>query len=576
VLDNFEHVLAARALVAALLTASPTVRFLVTSRTELSLSGEYVYPVAPLPQEDAVSLFVERAAQVGVAVSVDPTVAAICERLDRLPLAIELAAARVKLLAPAGLLDRLDVRLPMLRGGAADLPPRQQTLHAAIAWSHDLLDQDERVLFRRLSVFAGSFTLESAEAVADSDLWTLESLLSKSLVRRWSSDRFGLLETIREYAREQLEDAGESERFAAAHAQHYLDLALSLEPYLAAGDRRSDSTDQLATEFDNLRAALVHFESSDHGEQLLQLATALWRFWMARGYFGTGREWLERGLEIAEDASDDLRARALEGLGVMCMLGGDVDEGVRVTESALDLFRKLGDARGTAESLNNIGTAVMSNLDLERAERLFLEAADVARSAGELQVVALAIGNLAAVAVERGDDDGAIQLLNEETQIYSQVGDRGRVAMPLLTLGRMLVDQGRTGEAVRPLASGLAAADELPQREFAVMGVVTVAALAGGEGDGILAAQLLGAVDGLYEAAGASWRSSIPADRATRERAFERARKSAENDAFDVAYAAGRGLSFEQAIATALTALERLEDCESATAASTPRRSSPS
>ena len=210
-LDNFEHVLGARSLLAGFLAECPELTLLVTSRTALELSSEHLYEVPSLREDEAVELFVERAAQAGADVAPDEAVATICRRLDCLPLALELAAARVRVLEPQALLERLERRLPLLKGGAPDLPARQQTLYATIAWSHDLLDEQERTLFRRLSVFAGSFTLESAEAVAEADLWAVESLVAKSLVRRWGSGRLGLLETIHEFAEEQLAGSGESE-----------------------------------------------------------------------------------------------------------------------------------------------------------------------------------------------------------------------------------------------------------------------------------------------------------------------------------------------------------------------------
>ncbi len=554
-LDNFEHVLAARTRIAELLAACPQLQIVVTSRAALKISGERVYDVPPLAEEEAVELFVERARQAGTEVARDATVAAICTRLDCLPLAIELAAARLRLLAPHALLQRLNRRLPLLREGAPDLPERQQTLYATIAWSHDLLEEEEKMLFRRLSVFAGSFTLESAEAVAQGDVWGLESLVAKSLVRRWASGRLGLLETIREYAAERLDEAREAERVRSAHAEHYVELALALAPHLSAGELRSASLDQLGAELDNFGAVLLELERREDGDRLLQLATALWRFWMARGTIRAGQYWLERGLQVAADVPADLRAHALEGLGVMYMLAGDVDAGVRTTTGALELFRALGDARGAAESLNNIGTVAMSESELDQAESLFEEAAELARAAGEWPVVALALGNLSAVAVERGDDERGVQLLHEEAEIYVRLRDPGRLAMHQLTLARMLVDQGRNDEAARLLYEGLAAADALPQREFVAMALITVAAILVQDGNAKLGAELLGAVDGSYEA-GLSWRSAIPADRATRDRTRAAARAALGPASFDAAYSVGRAWTFDQALGRALAAAD--------------------
>ena len=571
VLDNFEHVLAAGSLVADLLAGCPDLRILVTSRTALSLYGENVYAVEPLTTEEAADLFVERAAQIGARVSADATVAAICERLDRLPLAIELAAARAKVLEPQQLLERLQVRLPLLRGGASDLPARQQTLHAAIAWSHDLLDDDERVLFRRLSVFAGSFTLEAAEAVAQAELWTLESLVGKNLVRRWGSGRLGMLETIREFAEERLEQAGEAAPMRAAHARHYLALGRALEPHLSAGERRVEAVQQLSDELDNLRAAVTEFEGSAQRAELLELATALWRFCAARGYFEEGCEWLQRGLDGEEDLPAERRARALEGLGV---LHGVLHEGAVATKDALELYRSIGDDRGIAETLNNLGTFALSEGDLESAEQLFLEAEEVARRAGERTVVALATANLSAVAAERNDEVRALALLDDAARTFEQLGDAGWGAMQLITRGRILAEKGRFEDAADNLLRALAGLDDLPQREWVSFALTVGAAVSGGGGDAASAARLVGAADALLDASGAAWIWAVPADRAFRDTIFQRARESLGADSFETEYTAGRSLTLEQAAAAALAAARRWEELD-VERVLTPRSSPP-
>jgi len=552
-LDNFEHVLEARTVLAELLSGCPEVRLLVTSRAALMLSSEHVYDVQPLREHEAVDLFVERAAQAGAKVAADATAAAICRRLDRLPLAIELAAARVRVLQPQALLERLDRRLPLLKGGAPDLPARQQTLYATIAWSHDLLDDEERTLFRQLSVFAGSFTLKSAEEVAEADLWTIESLVSKSLVRRWGSGRLGLLETIREFAAQQLEGSGEGDATRDAHARHYLELALELKPHLPAGPLRAASVDRLAAELDNLRAALLHLELAGQGLDMLRLATAVWRLWMAHGYFGSGRRWLERAFQTATEVPDEVRAPALEGLAVMCYLGGDLDSGEQLTKEALELFRAHGDERGTAESINNLGAIKLSRGDYERAIHLCEEAAALARAAGLRPLIALTTLNLATMALELGDDERATEQAHESARLYEELGDTGRAAAAAALLGTLLVERKRYGEAVREFVRALEAANQSAQRDHAVFPLVGVGAAIAHERDPERVTRLVGAADTLLGATGKSWlNAETSADTRMRERAFTIARERLSPSAFDAAYTAGSQLSFEEAVAEAL------------------------
>ena len=549
-LDNFEHVLEARTELAGLLAGCPDVLLLVTSRAALKLSSEHLYEVPPLRKSEAVDLFVERAGQAGMKVAPDAAVAAICQRLDRLPLAIELAAARVRALEPQALLERLDRSLPLLKGGAADLPARQQTLHATIAWSHDLLDEEERAVFRRLSVFAGSFTLESVEAVAETDLWTLESLVTKSLVRRWGSGRLGLLETIREFAAEQLESFGDGDATRESHARHYLELALTLEPHLPAGALRVASIERLAAELDNLRAALLHYELTDQGENLLRLATAMFRFWQAHGYFGAGRRWLERALRITTEVPDEVRAPALEGLGVMCLLSGDFDEGERLTREGLDLFRSLGDERGTAESIMNLGLMELMRGDHERAIQFCEEAATLASTAGLRPLIAVTLENLAGIAQELEDFERAAELANQATELYEALGDEGSAAA--VHLGPILVERGRYVEGMRKFVRSLESTNQLPQRTHAINALVGVGAAVVHERDPDRVARLVGAADALLDSIGSTWNVAVPIERRMRTRALTLARERLSTSAFDAAYAAGAKLTFEEAVSEAL------------------------
>ncbi len=551
-LDNFEHLLDARTLLAELLAACPELTLLVTSRVVLSLSGERVYEAPPLREEEAVDLFVERSARAGAEVEADAIVAEICRRLDCLPLAVELAAARARLLEPAMLLERIEQRLPLLTGGAVDASPRHQTLYQTIAWSYDLLGNDEQALFRRLSVFAGSFTVESAEAVAAASLSELESLVAQSLVRRWGRGRLGMLETIREFALERLVEAEECVAMEAAHAQHFLGLAETLEPHLSVGASRVPSVNRLGRELDNLHAALTELDDSGRSEELLRLATALWRFWMARGYFGIGKHWLERALLGSAGAATTLRARGLEARGAMYALAGQLDESDSLTTEALALFRTLDDRRGVSETLNNLALTAWFRGEHRHAGGLLEEAVSVAQSAGNTYLIALATHNLASISIELGDKRLALELLDRATELYEQLGDAGRAAGTATTLGPLLLDDGRHEAAAAVFARCLAAADALPQREHAALAVAGVAAILAERNDYAVVPKLVGAADALIDAIGGSWETAAgPYERSTRERAVALAREHLAPAEFEAAYRAGRIGFFEEAIAEA-------------------------
>ena len=558
-LDNFEHVLGARVLLAELLASCPELRLLVTSRVVLSVSGEHVYEAPPLREDEAVQLFVDRASRAGANVEADAAVVGICLRVDCLPLAIELAAARVRLLEPAQLLERLDRRLPLLTGGAVDRPLRQQTLYQTIAWSHDLLDEREQVLFRRLSVFAGSFTVDGAEAVAAADLATLESLIAQSLVRRWGSGRLGLLETIREFALECLAEAGERGAIEAAHALHFLALAETVEPFLSVGPKRVPSVNRLAQELDNLHTALTTLGQSGRGEELLRLATAIWRFWMARGDFTTGRAWLEQALLTAGGAPVELRARALEALGAMHALSGDLDRSDPKTAEALELFRALADSRGVAETLNNLGLTAFFRGDHRRAASWLEESVAVAQTSGNTYLIAVATQNLGSLAVDLGDVRKGSELLDRAAHIYEQLGDTGQAAVTPLPLGFLLVDGARSEAAAQVFARCLSAVDELPQREQAALALAGVAVMLSRRDEHEAAALLFGAADALIDAIGTSWDGAAGQyARVTRERACAATREHLAPAAFGAAYAAGRRLQVEEAISRATEHASRI------------------
>lgn len=467
VLDNFEQVLAAAPLVAGLLAAAPRLKALVTSRSALHLSGEHEYQVQPLAlpdsrrlppldrltQYESVRLFIERAqaARSDFAVTNEnaPTVAEICHRLDGLPLAIELAAARIRLLPPQAMLARLDSRLRLLTGGPRDLPARQRTLRGTIDWSYGLLDSGEQQLFARLAVFAGGCALDAAESVCDAggELETdvldgLSSLVDKSLVRtREGPDgepRFVMLETIQEYARERLRVGGEEGALRRRHAEHYLSLAERAEPELT-GRNQAPWLDRLEAEHDNLRAALGWSLEQPDGERALRLAGALWRLWYSRGYLSEGRRWLEAALDRdgtgGAPAPPPVRAKALYGAGMLAWDQGSYARAVELIEESLALRRRTGDSWGIAQSLNALGLVMTFRGEYEAATRLYEESLALKRELGDTWGTAMSLGNLGLTALFQGDLRRATELLEESLALKRQLGLIHSVAESLNNLG---------------------------------------------------------------------------------------------------------------------------------------------
>ena len=358
VLDNFEQVVAGAATLADLLSQSPRIKLIVTSRELLRIAGEHVFPVPPLALPDArrvagpadvsdnaaVNLFVERAqsAQPSFQITAQNAaqIAELCVHLDGLPLAIELAAARVALLSPGAMLKRLGDRLKLLTGGARDVPARQQTLRNTLVWSHELLDAGERSLFARLAVFAGGFTLEAAEAVCDAQVDTLAALVDRSMVR-CEGERFNMLETIGDFAREQLAASAERAVILDRHAAYFE--AMAERAHSQRWHQDKQGLDELGREHDNLRAALDHLQSVD-AHRALRLAGALGWFWHLRSHFSEGRSRLAQAL-AAVDARDETRARALAAAGEIAAWAGDLEAARPLIEEAVALWRAQGQTR---------------------------------------------------------------------------------------------------------------------------------------------------------------------------------------------------------------------------------------
>ncbi len=483
-LDNLEHLLPVAPQLNALLDAAPGLVMLVTSREPLRLRAEREFPVSPLrlpPPSAALSaeaalafpavrLFVERAQSVKPAFQLDAgsvaAVVAICRRLDGLPLAIELAASRVRLLTPAALLARLDHRLAILTGGARDLPARQQTLRATIAWSHELLPAPERALFARLGVFTGGATLDAAEAICSAagglplDLLDgIDSLVQKSLLRQEEGPggdaRFNMLETIREFAVERLQELPEAEELRQAHADTYLALA-----ELADQDDFTDEVDllnRLEADHANLRQAISYYERQGGAGlvQRVRLAAHLAYFWWLRGHFSEGRGILERALATSGDIPASDRAAAISGAAFLAEAQGDLERAHALHEEVLTLYRELVDMKGVAGALGGLGTIARLRGDLDTARARHQEALEAWRNAGDTAGAAGALLDLALIRQLGGDYARAEPELLEGLTLFRQVSDRSGEAHALNRLGFLATATGNLPNAIERFGESL-------------------------------------------------------------------------------------------------------------------------
>jgi predicted ATPase len=443
VFDNFEQVVEAATDLASVLRACPNLRALVTSREALHLEGEHEYPVPPLAPSDAAELFSARATAADPSFADDGSVAEICQRLDDLPLAIELAAARVKMLSPSQILARLERRLPLLTGGARDLPERQRTLRATIEWSYDLLTGEERQLFACMAVFRGGCTLDAAEAVTEASLDNLQSLVDKSLVRH-RDDRFAMLETIREYAAERLEAGAEAEQIRRRHADFFIGLARAAEPHLQSDE--IEWVERLAAEQDNLRAVLDLFEADADWQSVLELAGRLHRFWYLHSHFREARRRLESAL-AADPRPTPARAMALRAASVMALNLGDPAATRRYAEESLALYRQLGDRWSEAYMLMMMGNAAGEANELPEALSYLERSALLFDELGDDRYGLLALSNLSWVAGALGDPMRDRQLNEEILRRGRAAGYERMVAGALAALAGFAREDGRLDEA---------------------------------------------------------------------------------------------------------------------------------
>ena len=498
VADNFEQVAEAAPMLEELLSAAPALKVMVTSRVVLSLRGEqeYLVPSLDMPNPgrlpdvhalgrfEAVRLFTERAlaVQPGFRLTGEnaPAVVEIISRLDGLPLAIELAATRTKVLTPQAMLPRLQQRLSILTAGARTLPERQRTLRDAIAWSYDLLEEAERRLFARLSVFAGGWTLESAEVVCDpTDLGLdvldgLTSLVDKSLVRRTepadAQPRFAMLETIREFGREQLRASGDFDGVLRRHGDHFLDLAVEAEPHLTAGDQ-GEWLDRCDRDHANIRVALRWAIEAGEVDRAQEAAGALWRFWQQRGHLAEGRRWLEEVLAMpSAQGPTAARAKALTGAGGIAWWQEDMAAAQVFYEEALAIERELGDPAGIAEALYNQGFVLGARGDFDAAVRLFEESLELFRGAGDETGMARAEWMIVIRDLIAGDLDGTVARAEEAVATWRRVGDRFHLGDGLVWLAVLYARAGRRADARRAILQAL----ELVREIDSPMGVVSV------------------------------------------------------------------------------------------------------
>jgi non-specific serine/threonine protein kinase len=647
VLDNFEQVLAARSVLAELLTACPRLALLVTSRSPLRLHGEYEYAVSPLSLPDpsqlsparhlsvdrlsqygSVALFVQRARAVNpdfeLTESNSAAVVEVCRRVDALPLAIELVAAHSKLLPPQSILARLTHPLRLLRREIQEPSTRHQTMRDTIEWSYNLLSEREQRLFRRMSVFVGGIFLRAAEAVCNDAgeitiavdhplaievLEGIEALVDKSLLQKLDKGdgrdpRLLMLETVRDYAREKLQQSAEEAAVQRRFALYFMRLAEAAEPHLT-GSKQEDWLERLEGEYDNIRAALRWaVEVSSNVEEAveptqpidiaLRTAGAMWRLWLAKGYFTEGREELQRLVMRAAllDSSPDGRARALNGASVMAFRQGEYISARSLADDALVLSREVADTRSTSDALNNIGSAAYGQGDYSAAGYHFQQSLELKRELGDEVGVSNAFGNLGVIAYtegeyataralfeqslalkrEIGDKAGVSSALSnlglvayvernypaarsfyEESLVLRTLGDKWGKAMSLNNLGLVAYMEGDYSTAYSLCAESLALKREIGDKGGTATSLAALGEIAVATGKPDLGVRLLGASDALFESIGAP---AEPGIRISYELAVASARTQLGDELFERAMQAGRAMALEEALELANFHLE--------------------
>jgi len=544
--DNFEQVVEAAPDLGALVSACPNLDVLVTSRERLRVSGEQTYPVPPLAESDGEALFLTRARAVDPGFVESEAVRELCLRLDELPLALELAAARTAIFSPEQLLERISQRLDLLEG-ERDADPRQLTLRATIEWSYDLLTADEQRLFARLAVFAGGCSYESAEEIADADANTLQSLLDKSLLRKRESEvgpRYWMLETIREFASERLEESGEAEDLRKRHAQHFLDLAEEAEAHLATGGKWLDRLD---VEVDNLRSAL-DFATGTEPQRALRAAAALDDFWFMRGHISEGRARLESALAAGPEPTA-ARCRALIAASKASVASGDdLTASARVAE-ALDISSALGDAHLRALARYAETWLLMDEGEWSAALEILEDIVPVLRGLGDWDIAIRANRSRAWMHEELGDKARFWALTKENLEHARVHGHRRIEARSLGALAELAASEGRFEDAHTLLTQSFRIDLELGNLPFVSVDLVRFALTSARTGKPFVAAQLLSRATALRDEIGfalESWMTNETRD------ALAAVRAQLDEEAFAEAWESGAKLSLDEATALAL------------------------
>ncbi len=577
ILDNCEHLVGACARLAeALLRSCPNLRILATSREVLGVAGEISWPVPPLSLPDsrhspsieelsgyeAVRLFVERASAVLPSFALTgqsaQAVVEVCRTLEGMPLAIELAAARTRVLSLAQISERLDECFRLLRTESRTAVPRQRTLRATIGWSYELLSREEQSLFQRLSVFAGGFTLEAAESVCsgerierDEVLDLLSHLVDKSLVgmnEREGEARYRLLETIRQYGQEKLLESEAVQAVKTRHATFFLELAEEIEPRINGADRRM-WLERLEVEHDNLRAALRWAQESSP-ETGLRLAGALWWFWLHRGHVGEGRRWLEG---LLEQAGPSVRtaalAKALCGAGWLAYAQGDLATARPRLEQSVAVYWETDDKRGLAYALGFLPVVLAYQGDFAPADSAAEESVRLFREVGDQWGLAIALTDRGVVAEARADYDLANGFFEESATILRKLGDRWALSLPLRHLGIVASRQGDYVRAEELYKDSLVQCREVGEKWLISLCLEELAGVAGAQGAYARAARLWGAEETLRERLGASVRALYRADY---EHGVRAAKRELGEKAFAAAWAEGRAMTLEEAVSYAL------------------------
>jgi predicted ATPase/DNA-binding SARP family transcriptional activator len=573
VLDNLEHLGDVTPALSTLLAVPSQLKLLVTSRTPLHLSGEHEFEVPPLglpdltqlpasvalSQFEAVALFVARAQAVKadfVLTEVNgPAVAELCVHLDGLPLAIELAAARAKLLSPQALLARLEQRFDLLTGGPRDVPARQQTLRATIDWSYQLLPVDEQTLFARLAVFVGGCTLSAAEGVfgADRLLSRLSTLLDYNMIRQQEQPdgepRFLMLETIREYAAERLSECGDADEFRRRHAEYFLALGEQAAPELER-EGQTGWLERLDDDHGNFRAATDWASESRHRRLELRLVCSLWWFWYMRGHWQEGRRALERALAANSGNDVDLRIRALDGAAWFAQRQGDLHAWKSSAEECLRLGREIGDARSSGRALRSLATLAFKGGDNGRAKTLFEESARLSASVGDTWNLAIVANNLGDQARVAGDFAHAVELLEEAVSLARALGDRRGVAFMLTNLGQAELSLGEPAWAGVHIREALSTSRQLMDRETMAAALEALAALCAANKTPVQAATLLAAA--IRGAEFAVQADLGPPERELREYTIAVIAEQLDPTTREATLEAGRRMSLQEAVDYAL------------------------